>query len=65
MKNLYHIRFSFSIFQKQNFKILNTNTLIKQNTTLFLEYKLHMPTEQELISAVEEEKKNFELNDEI
>ena len=25
------------------------------------EYKLHMPTEQELINAVEEEKKNIEL----
>ena len=25
-------------------------------------YKLHLPTEQELIKVVEEEKKNFELN---
>lgn len=25
-------------------------------------YKLHLPTEQELIDAVEEEKKNLELN---
>ena len=30
----------------------------------YSEYKLHMPTEQELISAVEEEKKNFELKEE-
>lgn len=31
----------------------------------YSEYKLHMSTEQELISAVEEEKKNFELNEKI
>ncbi len=38
-------------------------TLPEDNKTIFsAEYKLHMPTEQELISAVEEEKKNFELN---
>lgn len=38
-------------------------TLPRNNETIFsTEYKLHMPTEQELISAVEEEKKNFELN---
>ena len=41
-------------------------TLPEDNKTIFSsEYKLHMPTEHELISAVEEEKKNFELNDEI
>ena len=41
-------------------------TLPEDNKTIFFsEYKLHMPTDQELISAVEEEKKNFELNDEI
>ena len=41
-------------------------TLPEDNKTIFSsEYKLHIPTEQELISAVEEEKKNFELNDEI
>ncbi len=40
-------------------------TLPKDNKTIFSsEYKLHMPTEQELIIAVEEEKKNFELNEE-
>ena len=39
-------------------------TLPEDNKTIFSsEYKLHMPTEQELISAVEEEKKNFELNE--
>lgn len=39
-------------------------TLPKDNKTIFSsEYKLNMPTEQELISAVEEEKKNFELNE--
>jgi predicted nuclease of restriction endonuclease-like (RecB) superfamily len=40
-------------------------TLPEDNKTIFSsEYKLHMPTEQELISAVEEEKKNFKLNEE-
>lgn len=40
-------------------------TLPKDNKTIFSsEYKLHMPTEQELICAVEEEKKIFELNEE-
>lgn len=40
-------------------------TLPEENKTIFSsEYRLHMPTEQELISAVEEEKKNFELNEE-
>ena len=39
-------------------------TLLLDNNTIFSsEYKLHMPTEQELISVVEEEKKNFELNE--
>lgn len=39
-------------------------TLPEDNKTTFSsEYKLHMPTEQELITAVEEEKKNFELNE--
>ncbi len=38
-------------------------TLPENNKTIFSsEYKLHMPTEQELISAIEEEKKNLELN---
>ena len=38
-------------------------TLPKDNKTIFSsEYKLNMPSEQELIDAVEEEKKNFELN---
>lgn len=40
-------------------------TLPKNNKTIFSsEYKLHMPSEQELISAIEEEKKNYELNKE-
>ena len=39
-------------------------TLPEDNKTIFSsEYKLHMPTEQELISAVEEEKKNFKLKE--
>ena len=40
-------------------------TLPEDNKTIFSsEYKLHMPTEQELITAVEEEKKFFELKEE-
>ena len=51
--------------------LLSTNkneTVVKytspeDNKTIFSsEYKLHMPTELELITAIEEEKKNFELN---
>ena len=39
-------------------------TLPENNKTIFSSgYKLHMPTEQELIDAVEEEKKNLELNE--
>lgn len=39
-------------------------TLPKDNKTIFSsEYKLHMPTAQELITAIEEEKKNFELKE--
>lgn len=39
-------------------------TLPEDNNTIFSsEYKLHMPTEEELITAVEEEKKNLELNE--
>lgn len=39
-------------------------TLPENNKTIFSsEYKLHMPTEQELIHMVEEEKKIFELNE--
>ena len=39
-------------------------TLPEDNKTIFSsEYKLHMPTEQELIGAIEEEKKNFKLNE--
>ena len=38
-------------------------TLPEDNKTIFSsEFKLHMPTKQELISAVEEEKKNFRLS---
>ena len=38
-------------------------TLPENNQTIFSSlYQLHMPTEEELITAVEEEKKNFELN---
>ena len=40
-------------------------TLPEDNKTIFSsEYKLHMPTEQELIDVVLEEKKNFRLNEE-
>ena len=38
-------------------------TLPEDNKSIFVsEYKLYLPTEQELIEAVEEEKKNIELN---
>lgn len=38
-------------------------TLPEDNKNIFSSsYKLHLPTEQELINAVEEEKKNLELN---
>lgn len=41
-------------------------TLPKDSKNIFsASYKLHLPTEQELIEAVEEEKKNFELNEQI
>ena len=37
-------------------------TLTEDNKTIFSsEYKLHMPIEQELITAIEEEKKNLKL----
>ena len=43
-------------------KTIVNYTLPEDNETIFsTEYKLHMPTEQELINAVEEEKKNSEL----
>ena len=39
-------------------------TLPENNDNIFSsEYKLHLPTEEELIEAVEEEKKNLELNE--
>ncbi len=39
-------------------------TLPENNDSIFSsEYKLHLPTEQELIEAVEEEKKNLKLNE--
>ena len=48
------------------FSLIFLYFILRNNKTIFSsEYKLHMPTEQELISAVEEEKKNFELNEKI
>ncbi len=39
-------------------------TLPEDNKNIFSSsYKLHLPTEQELIDAIEEEKKNLELNE--
>ena len=39
-------------------------TLPEDNKTIFSsEYKLHMPTEQELIDAIEEEKRNIKLKE--
>lgn len=41
-------------------------TLPEDNKNIFTsEYKLHLPTEQELIDAIEEEKKNIELNNKL
>lgn len=38
-------------------------TLPRDNKSIFVsQYKLHLPTEEELIEVIEEEKKNFELN---
>ena len=38
-------------------------TLPEDNKSIFVsQYKLHLPTEQELIEVVEQEKKNFQLN---
>lgn len=38
-------------------------TLPKDNNSIFVsEYKLYLPTEEELIATIEEEKKNLELN---
>ena len=64
--HIYCIIYTYEVFNIG--KLLSTNkdetvakyTLPEDNKTIFSsEYKLHMPTEQELISAVEEEKKNF------
>lgn len=39
-------------------------TLPENNESIFAsEYKLHLPTEEELIETIEEEKKNLELNE--
>ena len=39
-------------------------TLPENNNSIFAsEYKLHLPTEKELIEAIEEEKKNLQLNE--
>ena len=41
-------------------------TLPEDNKNIFSSsYKLHLPTEQELIEAIEEEKKNLELNEDL
>ena len=44
-------------------KTVVKNTLPENNETIFAsEYKLYLPTEEELIEAIEEEKKNLELS---
>lgn len=49
-------------YQPQN-KTVVKYTLPEDNQNIFsASYKLHLPTEEELINAVEEEKKNLELN---
>ena len=43
-------------------KIVVKYTLPEDNKNIFSSsYKLHLPTEQELIDAIEEEKKNLEI----
>lgn len=46
---------------KENTRYLETD--LEKNSIFASEYKLHLPTEQELIEDVEEEKKNLELSE--
>ena len=48
---------------KEHFLNLTQWIYIDNKTIFSSEYKLHMPTELELITAIEEEKKNLELNE--
>ena len=51
------------LLSTQNNKTVVKYTLPEDNKNIFSSsYKLHLPTEQELINAIEEEKKNIKLN---
>ena len=48
---------------QQFYKTVVKYTLPEDSNKIFAsEYKLNLPTEEELIRAIEEEKKNIELN---
>lgn len=52
------------LLSTQNNKTVVKYTLPEDNKNIFSSsYKLHLPTEQELINAIEEEKKNIKLNE--
>lgn len=54
------------LLSTQKNKTVVKYTLPEDNKNIFSStYKLHLPTEQELIYAIEEEKKNLELNEEF
>ena len=54
------------LLSTQKNKTVVKYTLPEDNKNFFSStYKLHLPTEQELIYAIEEEKKNLELNEEF
>ena len=54
------------LLSTQKNKTVVKYTLPEDNKNIFSStYKLHLPTEQELIYAIEEEKKNLELNEEL
>ena len=51
------------LLSTENNKTVVKYTLPEDNKSIFTSsYKFHLPTEKELIDAIEEEKKNFELN---
>ena len=54
------------LLSTQKNKTVVKYTIPENNKNIFSSnYKLHLPTEQELIYAIEEEKKNLELNEEL
>ena len=75
MKETINSRWSVRELQRQICSLLYERLVLSASKDKVLElpednknifssgYKLHLPTEQELIDAVEEEKKNLELNE--